>query len=77
MLWNAFQLAIFVGVVSTNIEWKWTPNGYLASLIGIGAAYVATVALSWLGLKLGPLLRKKRADHDLLRARQSLQFPRQ
>lgn len=68
-MWKTFQLAIFVAVMASNIEYHWTPNGYLAGFIGIGAAYVATVSLSWLGLKLRSLLGHKRPDNRLLRGR--------
>jgi len=76
MLWKLFQLTIIVGVVSTNIEWQWTPNGYLASGIAIGCAYLATVTLSWLFSLLGRFkqlrasLRQKRNDRIAARGRQ-------
>jgi hypothetical protein len=41
-----FQGVIIFAVVSSNIHWNWTPNGYLASLIGIGAAFVATISIN-------------------------------
>ena len=37
-------------VLGSNIEWHWTPNSYLASLIAAGIAYLATVALNALFL---------------------------
>jgi hypothetical protein len=40
--WSAFQLAIIIGVGYSNIHWRWTPNPYLVSLIGIGAAWLCT-----------------------------------
>jgi hypothetical protein len=46
MGWMLFQGAIIFAVVSSNIHWNWTPNGYLASLIGIGAAFVATISIN-------------------------------
>lgn len=45
-LWRLFQILIFTGVLFANVYWQWTPNGYVASLLGILASYFATVALS-------------------------------
>jgi hypothetical protein len=47
MGWKLLQVTIFAAVMVTNIEWQWTPNGYLASLVALGAAFACTVALSW------------------------------
>jgi len=33
------QASIIFAVVASNIRWHWTPNGYLASAIGVGLAY--------------------------------------
>ena len=38
MMWFLFQASIIFAVVASNIHWHWTPNGYLASAIGIGLA---------------------------------------
>lgn len=46
MLWKLLQAAIFMAVVGSNIEYKWTPNGYVASFLGFCAAYVASVFLA-------------------------------
>jgi hypothetical protein len=46
MGWIILQLAVFIAVMVSNIEWRWTPNGYLASGVAIGAAYLATRAVS-------------------------------
>src|SRR5260370_23315486 len=35
--WYLFQLA----VLFSNVHWRWTPNGYLASLIAIAARLCA------------------------------------
>lgn len=45
MRWTLFQASIIGGVMCANIYWKLTPNGYLASLIGVGLAYLATLGL--------------------------------
>lgn len=38
MGWRIFQAAVVAAVLFSNIHWHWTPNGYLASIIGIFAA---------------------------------------
>ena len=45
------QSSIIFAVVTSNIHWHWTPNGYLAGLIGVGLAYGVTALLSALHLK--------------------------
>ena len=47
-MWFLIQSAIIFAVVGSNIHWQWTPNGYLAGLIGVVLAYGATVLLSYL-----------------------------
>ena len=39
---HLLQASIVFAVCASNIHWHWTPNGYLASLIGVGLAYGAT-----------------------------------
>jgi asparagine N-glycosylation enzyme membrane subunit Stt3 len=46
MGWRIFQAAVVAAVLFSNIHWHWTPNGYLASIIGIFAAFLATVVLT-------------------------------
>jgi hypothetical protein len=46
MVWFLFQASIIFAVVASNIHWHWTPNGYLAGLIGVGAAYGLMLLLS-------------------------------
>ena len=48
MMWFLFQSAIIFAVVASNIHWHWTPNGYLASAIGVGLAYGVTWLLTGL-----------------------------
>jgi hypothetical protein len=36
------QGSIIFAVCASNIRWQWTPNGYLAGLIGVGLAYGLT-----------------------------------
>lgn len=59
MLWYVLQISVFVGVMASNIEWQWTPNGYLASGIALGAAMLTTHILTRL-LDFLPLLHRKR-----------------
>jgi hypothetical protein len=47
-VWFCLQSLIIFAVMASNIRWHWTPNGYLAGLIGFVAAYGATVFLSYL-----------------------------
>lgn len=39
------QISIFLGVIFANIYWQLTPNGLLASLIGLTFAGLVTLAL--------------------------------
>lgn len=39
------QLVVFGAVLCANVHWQITPNGYLAALAGVGAAFVATHAV--------------------------------
>lgn len=67
-MWKIFQLLIFVGVVFANIRWELTPNGYLASLLGIILAFLATVAVSGLltlGLKIKAWRSHQRLDQQV------------
>lgn len=56
-----FQMLVFTAVLFSNVHWQWTPNGYLASLIGGGVTYVATLAVVWIsdGLRRLRLQRAK------------------
>jgi hypothetical protein len=47
-MWFLFQSLIVFAVMASNIHWQWTPNGYLASLIGIGLALAATAGVNQL-----------------------------
>ena len=41
-MWYVLQSSIMFAVIASNQTWHWTPNGYLAAIIGISAAFVAT-----------------------------------
>ncbi len=48
-MWFLLQASIMFAVMASNVHWQWTPNGLLASLIGIGLAFLLTVC--WNGLR--------------------------
>lgn len=60
-MWRLFQTAIIGAVLGSNIQWQWTPNPYLAAVIGIGCAYGAT----WLLSRLIDLLRARRGKKQV------------
>jgi hypothetical protein len=60
-MWFLLQASIIFAVCASNIRWHWTPNGYLAGLIGVVVAYGATVLLSYIT----SLLKTKRTDESL------------
>lgn len=43
-LMRALQITIVMAVIGSNVQWHWTHSGFLAGLVGIGAAFVLTVA---------------------------------
>jgi hypothetical protein len=45
-VWFILQSSIIFAVIASNIHFHWTPNGYLAGLIGVGLAWVLTRLLS-------------------------------
>jgi hypothetical protein len=47
LMWLLLQSAVIFAVIASNIYWQWTPNGYLAALIGIGIAFAVTSAVNW------------------------------
>jgi hypothetical protein len=55
-MWLIFQSLVIFAVVASNIHWHWTPNGYLAGILGWIAALLVTVGLNGLG----DLLRRHR-----------------
>src|SRR6185312_3671639 len=65
-MWKFFQLAIMAAVMCGNIYYQWTPNPYLVGLLGLGAAYIVTVLLVWLGsifCRRSAALRYEAASH--------------
>jgi hypothetical protein len=45
-MWFLLQSLIIFAVVASNIHWHWTPNTYLASVLGFLLALLVTVDLS-------------------------------
>lgn len=45
-MWFVLQGSIMFAVIASNIHWKITPNGYLASAIGAALAFGATAAIN-------------------------------
>jgi hypothetical protein len=68
-MWKLFQISVFLTVMFTGIYFEWTPNGYVLSLLSIGAAFFATLILSE-GTRL--LARTFQAGRGLL-GKQSIQ----
>lgn len=70
-LMRALQITIVMAVIGSNIQWHWTPNGLLAGLIGVGAAFLLTVApvLLW-----DRLWRKPRASRGVVERKQSTEL---
>jgi hypothetical protein len=58
-MWFWFQGLIMFAVMASNVHWHWTPNGYLAGLLGWIAALLVTVGLNGLGGLIGKLRRIK------------------
>ncbi len=67
-MWYLLQALVIFAVVGSNIHWHWTPNDYLASMLGIVAAFLVTVVISTLlklvrgePIRLPPLSPQQRA----------------
>lgn len=57
-MWMIFQCLVVFAVIASNIHYQWTPNAYLASLLGVAAAFALTAII-------GSVLLRLRARHDL------------
>jgi NhaP-type Na+/H+ or K+/H+ antiporter len=44
--WIGLQCSVMIAVLCANIYWQLTPNGVLAGLLAIGAAWLVTRAVS-------------------------------
>lgn len=73
-MWKLFQIVVALSVSFTGIYYEWTPNGYVLSLLSIGAAFFATLILSqlltWTFQARSALLRQQRSNDSLPRRRQ-------
>ena len=47
-MWFLLQSLIIFAVMASNIYFKWTPNGYLAAMLGGIAALLVTVGINGL-----------------------------
>jgi hypothetical protein len=45
-MWNLLQALIVFAVFASNVQYGWTDNGYVVSVVGLLAAAVATAVLS-------------------------------
>ena len=65
-MWRLLQAVVFTLVLFGNIYWEWTPNGLLASLLGVAAAFLVTVTLSGLFdlFRRAALIGKKRPSQS-------------
>jgi len=56
-MWYLLQGSIMFLVISSNIYWQWTPNGFLAAAIAGGAAFLVTEIINELRAR-----KQKRAN---------------
>lgn len=63
-MWKLFQLSIMAAVMCGNIYYEWTPNPYAAGVLGVGAAFFATLLLGSLFGRRSRQLRYKPTRHD-------------
>jgi hypothetical protein len=61
LLLKIMQFCIVVAVVGSNGQYHWTPNGYVAGLLGVLAAFLATLLAVGIGDLF--LVLKKKLDH--------------
>lgn len=45
-MWFLIQSSIVFAVVASNVQWHWTPNGYVPALLGGGLAYIVTAIVA-------------------------------
>ena len=68
-MWKLFQIAVGLSVAFTGIYYEWTPNGYVLGLLSVGAAFFATLILSWAFKTARGLFSKQGLNHGLPRRR--------
>ena len=59
---KVLQFSIFVAVVGSNGQYHWTPNGYVAGLLAVLAAFLVTLLIVAIGDLVSIL--KKKLDHQ-------------
>lgn len=64
MVIRIVQAAIVAAVIASNIQWHWTPNGYIPVLFGIGAAFVLTVVPVGIFHEIKILRAQAKADRE-------------
>ena len=62
MFLKILQFSIVVAVVGSNGQYHWTPNGYVAGLLGVLAAFLVTLLIVAIGDLL--LILKKKLNHQ-------------
>ena len=45
---HILQMLVAFAVLSANVYYEWTPNGYLAGLLAVAAAWAVTVIPFWI-----------------------------
>lgn len=58
-MWLIFQLLVMFFVLKSNIDYHWTPNPYLAGVIAVIAAWIATKIVYWLLILVGAIKRHR------------------
>jgi len=61
MLWKIFQFVVIVAVAGSNGQYHWTPNGYVAGIVAVFAAFALTAILSELFRLVSWLLKQLRS----------------
>lgn len=70
--WHLLQIVVFAAVLCGNVYFRWTPNPYLASIVGIGAALIATVLVQTI---VDRMAAARRAFDSIRRARPEVRPP--
>jgi hypothetical protein len=45
-MWFLLQSAIILAVVQSNVSWQWADHGIQVGIVGVGLAYLATLAVA-------------------------------
>jgi hypothetical protein len=63
-MWQLLQCLVIFAVMASNIAWHWTPNTYLAGILGWIAALVLTGVINELSDLLGRRREKCRTRSE-------------